>query len=98
MATIPATTRLSAPAISTATFGRNAPVAMDVAIALAVSWNPLVKSKANAVTTTTTTMIEKCTSASTFRARNPHTDAMGRRTTAREHATKKCDELRTTFL
>ncbi len=36
----------------TATFGLSAPVAMEVAIALAVSWNPLVKSNARAVTTT----------------------------------------------
>ena len=33
----------------TATRGRSAPVEMDVAIALPVSWKPLVKSKANAV-------------------------------------------------
>ena len=40
----------------TAAFGFRAPVAMDVAIALAVSWKPLVKSNAKAVTTTTTRM------------------------------------------
>src|SRR3954451_11238912 len=39
-------------AIATAVLGRNAPVAIDVAMALAVSWKPFVKSKANAVTTT----------------------------------------------
>jgi len=33
-----------------------APVATEVAIALEESWNPLVKSKTSAVTTTTTTM------------------------------------------
>src|SRR4051794_2968885 len=44
-------------AIATAVRGRNAPVAIDVAIALAVSWKPLVKSKTNAVTTTTATTI-----------------------------------------
>src|SRR3954452_16040571 len=42
------------PASATAVLGRNAPVEIDVAIALAVSWKPLVKSKANAVTTTRT--------------------------------------------
>src|SRR3954447_7666390 len=44
------------PAIATAVPGRNAPVAIDVAIAFAVSWKPFVKSKTNAVTTTTTTI------------------------------------------
>jgi hypothetical protein len=39
-------------AIATAVLGRKAPVAIDVAMALAVSWNPLVKSKTSAVTTT----------------------------------------------
>src|SRR5277367_2024235 len=47
-----APTRLSAPDKATATRGPSAPVAIEVAIALPVSWNPLVKSKANAVTTT----------------------------------------------
>ena len=37
----------------TAAFGLSAPVAIDVAMALAVSWNPFVKSNASAVTTTT---------------------------------------------
>ncbi len=37
---------------ATATRGFNAPVEMEVAIALPVSWNPLVKSKARAVTIT----------------------------------------------
>src|SRR4051794_27164832 len=50
----PATFRHAATA--TAVLGRNAPVAMDVAMALAVSWKPLVKSKTNAVTTTATTI------------------------------------------
>ena len=36
--------------------GFSAPVAIDVAIALAVSWKPLVKSNASAVTTTTMTI------------------------------------------
>ena len=48
-----APTRLSAADKPTATFGFSAPVAMDAAIALPVSWNPLVKSNAKAVTTTT---------------------------------------------
>src|SRR3954471_13856045 len=56
----------------TAVLGRNAPVAIDVAMALAVSWKPFVKSKASAVTTTTTTISD----ASMYRAlrsagRNP---------------------------
>ncbi len=38
--------------IITATFGFRAPVAIDVAIALAVSWKPLVKSNATAATIT----------------------------------------------
>ena len=36
----------------TATLGFSAPVAMDVAIALAVSWKPFVKSNATPATTT----------------------------------------------
>src|SRR3954451_7178146 len=47
-----APTRLRQAAIATAVLGRNAPVAIDVAMALAVSWKPFVKSKARAVTTT----------------------------------------------
>src|SRR3569833_1358010 len=50
-----APSRVSAPEIPTATFGGSAPVATEVAIALAVSWKPLVKSNASAVITTTTT-------------------------------------------
>ncbi len=49
-----APTRLSTAESVTATLGFNAPVAMDVAIAFAVSWKPLVKSKASAVMTTST--------------------------------------------
>src|SRR6478609_45917 len=49
----PATFRIAA--ISTATFGFNAPVATEVAIALAESWNPLVKSKNKAVMITNET-------------------------------------------
>jgi hypothetical protein len=36
----------------TACFGLSAPLAMDVAIAFPVSWNPFVKSNASAVITT----------------------------------------------
>lgn len=50
-----APTMLRAPLTRTAVRGFSAPVAMDVAMALAVSWNPLVKSKARAVTMTTAT-------------------------------------------
>ncbi len=49
--------RLRAAEIATAVKGFSAPVAMEVAIALAVSWKPLVKSKARAVTTTIAKMI-----------------------------------------
>src|SRR5690242_14568845 len=51
-----APTRLRTPAITTATLGRSAPVAIEVAMAFAVSWKPFVKSKINAVRTTTTTI------------------------------------------
>ena len=47
-----APTRLSTPERATATRGGSAPVAIEVAIALPVSWKPLVKSKHSAVTTT----------------------------------------------
>ena len=49
-----APTRFSTAERATATLGFRAPVAIEVAIALAVSWNPLVKSKPSAVTTTRT--------------------------------------------
>src|SRR6516225_2751360 len=49
-----APTRLSRPDKATATRGDSAPVAIEVAIALPVSWKPLVKSKARAVMTTRT--------------------------------------------
>src|SRR3954454_7803663 len=48
-------------ATATAVLGRNAPVAIDVAMALAVSWKPLVKSKTNAVITTATTISDTST-------------------------------------
>ena len=49
-----APTRLSRPDKATATRGGSAPVAIEVAIALPVSWKPLVKSKTRAVMTTST--------------------------------------------
>ena len=52
-----APTRFRTPASRTAVLGLRAPVAIDVAIALPVSWNPLVKSKASAVTISSTRMI-----------------------------------------
>ena len=61
-----APTRLSTPATATATLGRRAPVAMEVAIAFAVSWKPLVKSKINAVTMTTTTITDRSTEPPSF--------------------------------
>ena len=58
-----APTRFSTPESATATFGGSAPVAMDVAIALPVSWKPLVKSKASAVITTSANKASLFTSA-----------------------------------
>src|ERR1700728_529136 len=55
-----APTRLSTPEIATATRGDRAPVAIDVAMALPVSWNPLVKSNANAVMTTSANTPSLC--------------------------------------
>ncbi len=52
-----APTRLRTPASSTAVLGFSAPVAIDVAIALPVSWKPLVKSNASAVAISSTRMI-----------------------------------------
>jgi hypothetical protein len=49
-----APTRLSTPDSPTATLGGSARVAIEVAMALPVSWKPLVKSNANAVITTRT--------------------------------------------
>ena len=51
-----APTRFRPAASITATLGLRAPVAMGVAMALAVSWNPLVKSKKSASRITSTTM------------------------------------------
>jgi hypothetical protein len=56
-----APTRLSTPDSATAIRGGSAPVAIEVAIALPVSWNPLVKSKPRAVITTSTRMRSLCT-------------------------------------
>ena len=50
-----APTTFSTAAISTAVLGLKAPVATEVAIAFALSWKPLVKSKNSAVTITTAT-------------------------------------------
>src|SRR3984885_7455738 len=58
-----APTRLSTPERATATRGGSAPVAIEVAIALPVSWKPLVKSKARAVMTTSTRTRSLCTQA-----------------------------------
>ena len=44
--------RFSTAESDTACFGLSAPLAMEVAIALPVSWNPFVKSKSRAVITT----------------------------------------------
>src|ERR1700754_2299737 len=53
-----APTKLRIPARITATLGRSASVAIEVAIALAVSWKPLVKSKMSAVITTAMTIVD----------------------------------------
>ena len=58
-----APTKLSAPEIATAVRGPSAPVAIDVAIALPVSWKPLVKSKHRAVMTTRTSTVSLLTKA-----------------------------------
>ncbi len=51
-----APTRLRTAARRTAVLGFRAPVAIGVAIAFAVSWNPFVKSKKSASRITSTTM------------------------------------------
>src|SRR6476661_1541606 len=56
-----APTKLSSAATAIATFGRAAPVEIEVATTLAVSWKPLVKSKASAVQTTMTRMTSEPT-------------------------------------
>ena len=69
MATVAATeiemkapTKLSSAAKAIATCGRAAPVEIEVATTLAVSWKPLVKSKASAVATTITMIRSELTS------------------------------------
>ena len=57
-----APTKLSSEATPIATCGRAAPVEIEVATTLAVSWKPLVKSKASAVPTTMTRMTSELTS------------------------------------
>ena len=54
--------RLSVPAAITAVLGLRAPVAIDVAMALAVSWKPLVKSKISAVAMTSPTTMSVASS------------------------------------
>ena len=56
-----APTKLSSAAIPIATCGRAAPVEIEVATTLAVSWKPLVKSNASAVPTTMKRMISELT-------------------------------------
>ena len=56
-----APTKLRSEAIPIATEGRAAPVEIEVATTLAVSWKPLVKSKASAVATTSTRMTSELT-------------------------------------
>src|ERR1700760_496875 len=58
-----APTKLSTPEMATAVRGPRAPVAIDVAIAFPVSWNPLVKSKARATMTTRTSTVSLLTAA-----------------------------------
>jgi hypothetical protein len=53
-----APTMFRTPEMRTASLGFSAPVALDVVMAFAVSWKPLVKSNANAVTMTTMTVRE----------------------------------------
>ncbi len=60
-----APTRFRMAASRTATLGLSAPVAMGVAIAFAVSWNPFVKSK-NSASTMTSTMIRVAVSTVRF--------------------------------
>src|SRR4249919_2797983 len=56
-----APTKLSSEAIPIATWGRAAPVEIEVATTLAVSWKPLVKSKARSVPTTITIITSELT-------------------------------------
>ena len=63
-----APTRFRQAASNTATLGLSAPVAMGVAIAFAVSWNPFVKSK-NRAKTMTRRMIRAAASTVRFPSR-----------------------------
>src|SRR5215213_1055007 len=56
-----APTKLSSEATAIATCGRAAPVEIEVATTFAVSWKPLVKSKASAVPTTMTRITSEST-------------------------------------
>src|SRR6478735_8606605 len=62
---------------ATAVLGLRARVAMEVAIALPVSWKPLVKSKARAVTTTSTSRIVSVTSSMVGARRAPSRPSCG---------------------
>ncbi len=53
--------RFSTADSATAAFGFSAPVAIDVAMALAVSWKPLVKSKVSAAVMTMNNRAASCT-------------------------------------
>jgi hypothetical protein len=68
----------STAAISTATFGLSAPVATEVAIALAESWKPLVKSKNNAVMITNETRNRVVDMAGRFPLRDRQNGRTGR--------------------
>src|SRR6476619_2643389 len=68
----------STAAISTATFGLSAPVATEVAIALAESWKPLVKSKNNAVMITNETRNRVVDMAGRFPLRDRRNGRAGR--------------------
>jgi hypothetical protein len=73
----PATFRTAA--ISTATLGLRAPVATEVAIAFALSWNPLVKSKNNAVMITIETRNRVVSMGAAFRCGRGTTGRIRRR-------------------
>src|SRR6185437_1320110 len=64
-----APTKLRTAAMPTATFGGSAPVAIVVAIALAVSWKPLVKSKLTPAITTRATMMSPADTPASHRGR-----------------------------
>src|SRR3954467_4297134 len=72
-----APTRFNTPDSSTATLGDSAPVAIEVATAFAVSWNPLVKSNNNAVMTTSTTTVSTGRPSQASSARRPGASGQG---------------------